>query len=335
MRRSPKKSRRPSKSRRAKKPDTSTPPSPAAKTSDAPPSPGAPFISGSEPGPPLPIVGIVASAGGLNAFIRLLDAMPPTCGVAFVLVPHLDPKRESFMPEILGRHTQYPVVTASTGDRVSADRVYVIPPDKTLTIAHGVLELSAADPRSPPGALDAFLRSLAQDQQERAIGIVLSGTGSSGTAGIKEIKSNGGMVMVQAPSTAEQASMPRSAIATGLADFVLPPEKMPQALIGYVRHFFASPGADRGDATLPVEDALTKVLALLRARARFDFRSYRRRMLQRRIHRRMGLAHVDTMITRLRAPGLLPIPGPFSKLVTKSTRWCAAPSTRRVRSPWI
>jgi two-component system CheB/CheR fusion protein len=237
----------------------------------------------------LPVVGIVASAGGLNAFVKLLDALPPKCGMAFVLIPHLDPKRESLMPEILGRHTVLPVVEATDGERVAADRVYVIPPDRVMTIGGGVLRLAAAEPRSSPNALDLFLRSLAEDQQENAIGVVLSGTGSSGTAGIKEIKSNGGMVMVQDPATAEQDSMPRSAISTGLVDFVLPPEKMPHALVNYIGHYL---GAER---PAQVEDATTKVLALLRARGRLDFRSYRKRMLQRRIQRRMGLAQVQDM----------------------------------------
>src|SRR5262245_58428663 len=140
----------------------------------------------------LPIVGIVASAGGLNAFVKLLDALPDKCGMGFVAIPHLDPKRESLMPEILRRHTKLPVVAASDGERVVADRVYVIPPDRMMTIGGGVLRLAVGDMRSAPNALDVFLRSLAEDQQEKAIGIVLSGTGSSGTPGIKEIKSRGG-----------------------------------------------------------------------------------------------------------------------------------------------
>jgi two-component system CheB/CheR fusion protein len=242
----------------------------------------------------LPVVGIVASAGGLNAFVKLLDALPAKCDMAFVLIPHLDPKRESLMPGILARHTRLPVVTASDGASVAAGHVYVIPPDRVMTIGGGVLRLAAADPRSSPNALDLFLRSLAEDQQENAIGIVLSGTGSSGTAGIKEIKSVGGMVIVQEPATAEQDAMPRSAIATGLVDYVLPPEKMPQALLSYVAHYFGRPGGKHEDST-PVEDAMTKVLALLRARSKLDFRSYRKRMLQRRIQRRMGLAQIRDM----------------------------------------
>jgi signal transduction histidine kinase len=146
-----------------------------------------PAQAGGEPASQLPIVGIVASAGGLDAFVKLLDALPEKCAMAFVLVPHLDPKRESLMPAILGRHTRLPVVTASDGERVEADHVYVIPPDRVMTVREGVLRLGAADPRSSPNALDLFLRSLAEDQQENAIGIVLSGTGSSGTAGVKEI----------------------------------------------------------------------------------------------------------------------------------------------------
>src|SRR5262245_15275800 len=263
---------------------------PAAKPKiQAPPPP--PKDLGSEV---LPIVGIVASAGGLNALVKLLDALPEKCGMAFVAIPHLDPKRESLMPEILRRHTKLPVVAASDGERVVAGRGYVLPPDRVMTIGGGVLRLVAADARSSPNALDIFLRSLAEDQQEKAIGIVLSGTGSSGTPGIKEIKSAGGMVMVQDPTTAEQDAMPRSAIASGLVDFVLPPEKMPAALISYVKHYFSGFGP-HSESAAPVEDTMTKVLALLRARNKLDFRSYRKRMLQRRIQRRMGLAQVGDM----------------------------------------
>jgi two-component system CheB/CheR fusion protein len=241
----------------------------------------------------LPVVGMVASAGGLDAYIKFFKAMPPDSGMAFVLIPHLDPHRESLMAQLLVRHTAMPVEEATEGTRLAANRVYVIPPNKYLAIQDGVLHLTGPMERGGlETAIDAFLRSLAEDQQEKAIAVILSGTGSHGTLGVKTIKANGGMVMVQDPKTADQDRMPQSAIASGLADYILAPADMPQALIKYAQHFF---GGAAVPETAPVPDDLTQVLALLRARTKFDFRSYRKRMLLRRIQRRMGLGHIATI----------------------------------------
>lgn len=186
---------------------------------------------------PFPIVGIVASAGGLEAFKDFFAAMPVPSGMAFILVPHLDASRKSQMVELLARQTTLPVVEAMEGTTVHVDSVYIIPPNNCLTLSHGVLRLSALpEPIGSQTALDTFLRSLAEDQEERAIGIVLSGTGSHGTLGIREIKRCAGMAMVQSPETAEFDQMPRSAIETGLVDFVLPPDAMPSTLLKYIKH---------------------------------------------------------------------------------------------------
>jgi two-component system CheB/CheR fusion protein len=237
---------------------------------------------------------MVASAGGLEAFKRFFQAMPADSGMAFLVVPHLDPRHESLMVGLLGKYTGMPVVEATEGVGVEPNRVYVIPPNRYLAVTHGVLRLTGpVERRAQQTAIDFFLRSLAEDQQENAICIILSGTGSHGSLGLKAIKANGGMAIVQEPRTAEYDQMPRAAIGTGLADFMLAPERMPEALLEYAAHFLA------GTAGLPesseVPDDLTQVLSLLRTRSRLDFRPYRKRMLLRRVQRRMGLRHVERL----------------------------------------
>jgi two-component system CheB/CheR fusion protein len=244
----------------------------------------------SEPQSP-PVAGIGASAGGLDAFKRFFSAMPADSGIALVLVPHLDPAHESLMVELLARHTSMPVKEAADGMRVEADRVYIIPPNRYMTIADGVLRLTGPVERhSSQTSIDLFLRSLADDLQERSICIILSGTGSHGTLGLKAVKAAGGMAMVQDPATAEYKHMPQSAIATGLADYVLAAEQMPEALIQYARHAYVN-GREPIEEAGEGQDHLIQVLALLRTRSQFDFRGYRRKTLARRIERRMGLNH--------------------------------------------
>ena len=205
---------------------------------------------------------MVASAGGLDAFKKFFAAMPADSGIAFVLIPHLDPKHESLMVELLARHTPMPVVEAEEGMAAEANQVYVLPPNKYMTIAGGILRLTGPVERSGlQTSIDLFLRSLADDQMEKAICIILSGTGAHGTLGLKAVKAAGGMAMVQAPSTAEYPRMPQSAIATGLADFVLPAEQMPEALVKYVQHFYVESGTRAAGAlvvpgTLEVDQIL-------------------------------------------------------------------------------
>lgn len=260
---------------------------------------------GAAPPAALAVVGIGASAGGLDAFKRFLQAMPAHTGMAFVLVPHLDPSHESLMVELLGRHTSIPVCEAQDGMAIEADGIYIIPPNRYLAAEGGVLRLSA--PQRSPGhetAIDFFLRSLAQAYEERAIGIVLSGTGSHGTLGLQAIKGQGGLTMVQDPDSAEYDQMPRSAISSGLADYILAPEAMPEALVQYVTRASRS-GAWQYPA--PAEEGLGElgqVLALLRAHTKYDFRCYRKKMLLRRVQRRVSVCGVDGLsdyLERLRA----------------------------------
>jgi two-component system, chemotaxis family, CheB/CheR fusion protein len=233
-----------------------------------------------------PIVGIGASAGGLDAFKKFFGAMPADGGVAFVLIQHLDPTRPSITAELVGACTAMPVEQVEDETRVQANHIYVIPPNKYLSIRERTLRLSApAAPSSLRMAIDFFLQSLAEDQQENAIGIILSGTGTDGTIGMKEIKARGGMMMVQDPETVQHDGMPRSAIATGSADYVLPAEQMADALLRYVHH-----RATRQDALAEkAPDELTDVLAVLRTRTKFDFSGYKIGTVRRRVQRRMSL----------------------------------------------
>lgn len=251
------------------------------------------------------IVGVGASAGGLDACERLLRMTPPDTGLAFVLVPHLHPRHESLMVELLAKHSAMPVSEAHDGLAIEANHVYVIPPDRYLSIERGTLRLSAP-PRSvgQSTAIDHFLRSLADACQERAIGVILSGTGTHGTLGLRAIKGRGGLAIVQQPESAKCDQMPRSAIADGSADYVLTPEAIPQTLIQYAAR--ACRETDR--QPLPEADGapneLEQILALLRVRTRYDFRGYRKRMLMRRVQRRMRICQADRLgdyLERLRA----------------------------------
>jgi chemotaxis methyl-accepting protein methylase/nitrogen fixation/metabolism regulation signal transduction histidine kinase len=247
-----------------------------------------------------PIVGIGASAGGLEAFKKFFTAMPAEGGVAFVLIQHLDPTRRSLTADLVSTYTRMGVVQVEDGMRVEVNRVHVIPPNTYLSIRHRALHLSA--PSAPRGlrmAVDWFLRSLAEEQQDRAIGILLSGTGTDGTLGLKEIKAAGGMTMVQDPTTVQHDGMPRSAITSGCADYVLPAEQMADVLLTYVRHTAATVvGTTTPSDKAP--DTLASVLALLHARTAFDFSDYRKGTLQRRIQRRMSLQRLGEMTAYLK-----------------------------------
>jgi two-component system, chemotaxis family, CheB/CheR fusion protein len=243
-----------------------------------------------------PLVGIVASAGGLDAFKRFFNAMPADSGMAFVLIPHLDPTHESLLVELLSKLTPMPVVEARQDMAVEINRVYIIPPGNYLAISQARLQL--CEPPKQRGwqtSIDFFLRSLAQDQGERAIGIVLSGTGSHGALGVREIKLGGGMVMAQSPETAEYDQMPNNAIGTGLIDCILPPEQMPAALLKYIEQPYLSSAGKIATPSEGSADLLNQVFTLLHARTKYDFRSYRMAMVMRRIQRRMSLAHIDSI----------------------------------------
>jgi two-component system, chemotaxis family, CheB/CheR fusion protein len=186
----------------------------------------------------IPVVGMGASAGGLQALEEFFDHMPEDSGMAFVVVTHLDPSHASMLPELVQRRTKMKVLQVKDGQQIEPDKVYVIPPGRDMGILNGTLILAktgvSGGPRAPG---NYFLRSLAKEQKERAVAIILSGMGMDGTEGVKAIKAELGMVMAQDPSSAKYDSMPRHAITTGLTDFVLPPGKMPRALIEYLKRF--------------------------------------------------------------------------------------------------
>jgi two-component system CheB/CheR fusion protein len=274
-----------------------TPPAEPAPPTQPSPTRGGRAGRGEQAGPP--VAGIGASAGGLDAFKKFFAAMPPDSGVAFVLVPHLDPAHESLMVGLLARHTTMPVAEAENDMPVAANHVYIIPPNKYLTIRDGVLRLTGpVERRISQTSIDLFLRSLADDQQERSICIILSGTGSHGSLGLKAVKAAGGVALVQDPATAAYERMPQSAVATGLADYVLPVEQMPETLVKYVQHGYVN-GGKTGAAGAEAPDHLNQVLALVRARTNLDFRSYRRKTLARRVERRLSLSQFDRLVDYL------------------------------------
>src|SRR5215472_746092 len=243
---------------------------------------------------PGPVVGIGASAGGLEALTKFFGAMPPKTGLVFVVVVHLDPAQRSFMPELLGQATGLIVEQAHDHQALEVDHVYVIPPNRTLTVERGFIRVQeAADRRGLHGTIDQFFRSLAKAERGRAVAIVLSGSGTEGSLGARAIKAEGGLVLAQAPETASQSGMPDHTIATGVVDEVLPPEEMPGALFARLHAFRAGHPAAAVEAE-PLE-GLTAIVDLLRNRSRCDFRGYRQETLERRDGRRMGICHVESI----------------------------------------
>ena len=246
-----------------------------------------------------PVVGIGASAGGLAAFEAFFSGMPADVdpGMAFVLVQHLAPDHKSILTDLIRRYTRMQVFEVEDGMKVLPNCAYIIPPNYDMAFLNGTLQLLAPSaPRGQRLPIDFFFRSLAQDQHERAICIVLSGTGSDGTLGVRAIKGEGGMAMAQNPASTEYDGMPRSAISTGLVDYELPPAEMPAQLIAYVARVFGrlssrlvSPQSSR------VENALKKIFILLRAQTGHDFSQYKPSTINRRIERRMAIHQIGTM----------------------------------------
>ena len=244
-----------------------------------------------------PVVGVGASAGGLEAFSELLSNVPPDIGMAFVLVQHLDPRHSSLLSEILTKTTPMRVVEVRPGTRVQRSQVYVIPPNTTMTIGGGVLQLSPRPANAaPPMPIDMFFRSLAADLGDRAIGVILSGSASDGALGIKAIKGEGGVTFVQDPETARHDGMPRSALAAGGIDFVLPPRGIAEELARIGPHpYLREAVAPSGVAEPTDERALDQIYRALRHESGVDFRLYRQTTIRRRIARRMLVHKLDTL----------------------------------------
>ncbi|HVO18814.1 MAG TPA: chemotaxis protein CheB [Anaeromyxobacter sp.] len=241
-----------------------------------------------------------ASAGGLQALEQFFGHLPGSSGLAFVVLQHLDPTRPGLLPELLQRATAMKVEEATDQTRVEQGHVYVIPPSKDLSILRGVLHL--LEPSAPRGLrlpIDLFFRALAADQGSTSVGIVLSGMGTDGTLGIRAIKEQGGVVLVQDPATAAFDGMPRSAVETGLADIVAPVEALPERLLGFLRSRPASqPG--NGLAGTAGLGTLQKIAIVLRARTGHDFSRYKKSTQQRRVERRMALHQISSPAGYLR-----------------------------------
>ncbi|HDQ08143.1 MAG TPA: chemotaxis protein CheB [Methanoculleus sp.] len=240
------------------------------------------------------IVGIGGSAGGLEALEAFFHAMPADEGLAFVLIVHLDPTHKSITDELIQRCTTLKVTEAKDNTAVEPNAVYIIPPGKNLSLLNGTIQLmSVTGTQGVRMPIDYFFRSLAKDRREKSIGIILSGMGTDGTLGLRAIQEVGGMTMVQNPESAKFDSMPRSAIKNGLVDFSLAPEKMPEALISYIRK---SPAVISQKALERTElTKLQKIFVLVRDQTGNDFSEYKDSSVLRRVERRMSITSMDDM----------------------------------------
>lgn len=241
------------------------------------------------------IVGMGASAGGLESFNEFFEIMPENSGMAFVLVQHLDPTHKSLMVDLIKKHTQMIISEVVDHTEVQPNHIYVIPPNKDMAIFNGVLHLM--DPTQARGfrkPIDYFFRSLAEDQMEKAIGIVLSGTGTEGTLGLKNIKNQGGLAIVQEPTTAKYDGMPRSVIAANAHDFILPIKEIPKKLQQYAknRKFDTDKKISNFDSA---KELLEKVFILLRNETGCNFGDYKSSTVIRRINKRMALNQIDKL----------------------------------------
>jgi two-component system CheB/CheR fusion protein len=244
---------------------------------------------------PCPVVGVGASAGGLEALQGLFANLPSEPNLAFVVVQHRATDRTSVMKSLMEKHTNLDVADIEDGTKIKPDTIYLAPADKDVSIMRGVLFLIEPPPHS--GAhlpIDSFLRTLARDEAERAICIILSGTGSDGTLGLREIKAGGGMVMAQQEEQAKYDAMPRSAIETGMVDFILPVEKMGEQLRQYVRHpYLERPRVP--EAEEKSEDQFQRIFMLIRNQTGHDFSHYKRNTIRRRIARRLAVHQIEDL----------------------------------------
>jgi two-component system CheB/CheR fusion protein len=252
-----------------------------------------------EPSPKIyPVVGIGASAGGLAAFEAFFSGMPADAepGMAFVLIQHLSPDNKSILADLVRRYTSMQVFEVEDGMSVQPNCIYIIPPGYDMGLMNGALQLfKPLAPRGHRLPIDFFFQSLALDMRSRAIGIVLSGTGSDGSHGLRTIKAEGGMVVAQLPESTEFDGMPASAIGTGLVDFVLPPDKMGEQLVAYSSHAFVAPGMRLSETGGGAEGMLQKIYVLLRSNAGHDFSGYKPSTVWRRIERRMAVRQIETI----------------------------------------
>ncbi len=246
-----------------------------------------------------PVVGIGASAGGLEALKELFGTMPSDIGAAFVVVSHQHPEHVTLLPQLLGKVTDMPVAKIEDGCKLAPNHVYIAGGVPVTVEGNTLREQSAEERRTPPLPVDLFFRSLAEDRRHLAICIVLSGTGADGTVGLKAVKGSGGMAMVQDATSARYAGMPSSAMATSLADYALPPAKMPAQLKAYCENMTVPKvPADEGEAAS--SRSMREIFRLIRSRTRHDFSEYKISTLQRRIERRMNVHQFDRLESYVR-----------------------------------
>lgn len=243
------------------------------------------------------IVGVGASAGGLEALTQLLGALPPKPGIALVLIQHLNPQHHSLLTEILSKTARMPIHEAVDNRAVEPDCIYVIPPNTNISITDRILRLTPRpDIHSPHLSIDFFLRSLAEDQKNNAIGVILSGNGSDGTTGLEAIKAEGGFTFAQEEASAKFTGMPHSAIASGNVDLVLPPDRIAAELVRLARHSH-SPRPGQIETLSSAKDGeFSGIFAELRKVVGTDFSQYKLPTIQRRVHRRMALHKIETLI---------------------------------------
>ncbi|MCX7149919.1 MAG: PAS domain-containing protein [Rhodocyclales bacterium] len=289
----------------ANKPKAPADKRPVVKAVTTPAKPAKPDVApGIEPAVrPFAIVAIGASAGGLDALEQFLGHVPAGSGMAFVVIQHLDPNHKGMMPELLQRATKMPVAQAKNRMKVKPDCVYVIPPNRDLSILHDTLHLlELAAPRGLRLPIDFFFRALAEDRREHAVGVILSGMGSDGTLGLRAIKEKGGLVLVQDPATAKFDSMPKSVIDAGLADIVAAAEDLPRRIADTLRHAPRPPaGAVEPETeTLAQKSGFDKICILLRARTGHDFSFYKKTTVYRRIERRMSIHQIKRIADYVR-----------------------------------
>lgn len=242
-----------------------------------------------------PIVAIGASAGGLEVFGQFLDHMPSDSGLAFVLLQHLDPTHQTLMPELLAKHTKMPVLRADNGVQIQANHIYVIAPNSRLQMEGCSLKVDSLPIGGDGKIIDVFFRSIAIDQKQNVVGVILSGLGTDGTVGLKTIKEHGGLTIAQRPDTAKYDGMPRNAVASGFVDLVLKVEEMPARVIEYIKHI-ETVRQRRGVETLQKEVAehLAHIVPILRKRSGHDFGRYKQSTLVRRVQRRMQMLYLDS-----------------------------------------
>ena len=241
------------------------------------------------------IVGMGASAGGLEALQQFFACMPDNSGLAFVVIQHLSPDYKSLMAEILGKYTTMMVLQAENGVLVEPNTVYLIPPKKNMTFKDGKLLLTDYAQGAINHPIDVFFASLAEELRERSLAVVFSGTGSDGTSGVKSIKEHGGLVLVQEPGSARFDGMPKNAINTGLADFVLPPREIAEEILNFSNYPVLAACSESAPFMADEEDTLAHIYMLLKKVSGIDFTHYKRNTVLRRIERRMVVTHCPTL----------------------------------------